>query len=187
MTCLPSAPDCSRLVSPEPSRSARSAWSEDAADDAAFGADRSAVKGDGLVAGNEGDDGGDFLWGFKTLQQRSGPRGREELTFDFLCRKILLFGHVFNELAGALGSSRTGENGVDGDAGARDGFGDAAGNRYLRGLGHAVVNHLGGDMLPGFAGEENDAGPIFLEDNGTMSPSQPHTAPALNPEDAQPF
>src|SRR6266851_4523752 len=131
MTCLPSAPDCSRLVCPEPSRSARSAWSEDAADDAAFGADRSAVNGDGLHAGHEGDDGGDFLWRFKALQQGCGPRGREELPLDFLCRKILLFGHVYNELAGALGSGRTGENGVDGDAGARDGFGNDAAPIFL--------------------------------------------------------
>src|ERR1700704_3007073 len=141
---------------------ARPDWSEDAADYAAFCADGGAVNGNGLRAGYECDHRGDFLGSFKAFKERTGPHTGEELLFNFGYRNVLLFGHIFQEAADTFGGGGTGQNGIDGYAGAGDRLGEAARNRDLRGLGHAVVNHFGRNVLGGFAGDKNDASPIFL-------------------------
>src|SRR5882757_2431164 len=137
-------------------------WSEDAADYSAFGSDGGAVNGNGLRAGYECDHRGDFLGSFKAFKERTGPHTGEELLFNFGYRNVLLFGHIFQEAADAFGGGGTGQNGIDGYAGASDGLGEAARDCDLRGFGHAVVNHFGGNVLGGFAGDKNDASPIFL-------------------------
>ena len=160
---------------------------KDAADYAAFGADRAAVDGNGLRAGHENDDCRDFVGSFKALQERCGPRGREELLFDFRRRYILLLSHIFQECGGAFRGGGTGENGIDGDAGACDGFSNTTGDSYLRGLGHAVVNHLSGNVLSGFAGDENNPTPILFKHCGKISAGEAHTAQHVDLEKAQPF
>src|SRR4029077_4219334 len=135
-------------------RWAYSSSSKDAADDATFGADRGAVKGPGLSTGHEGDDRGDLLGRFKAFEERGRADIGEEPFLDFGLGHLLLPSHAVDEIGGAFRSGRAGQNGVDSDAGAGDGFGEAASNRYLRGFGHAIVHHLGRKWVRGFAVDE---------------------------------
>src|SRR5712671_4476889 len=137
-------------------------WSEDAADYAAFGTDGGTVDGYGLRAGYERDHGGNLFRSFKAFQQRTGAHTCEKLFFDFRRRDVLLLGHVLQEAADAFRGRWTGQNGIYSYSGASDGLGEAAGDRDLRGFGHAVMNHFGWNVLGGFAGDKNDASPIFL-------------------------
>src|SRR6267378_5833175 len=131
-----SRPSLSAIIVANPFRAEafaiRRSWSEDAANYAAFGADGGAIDGYGLRAGYECDHRGDFLGSFKAFKERTGPHTGEELLFNFGYRNILLFGHIFQEAADAFGGGGTGQNGIDGYAGACDGFGQPAGDGYLR-------------------------------------------------------
>ena len=61
-------------------------------------------------------------------------------------RAAARFGHPLDELPDALGAGRPGQHAVDGDSGARHRLGQTAGDRELRSLGHAVVDHFGRDL-----------------------------------------
>src|SRR6266853_3148689 len=171
---------------PGPSPHARS-WSEDAADYAAFGADGRAIDGDSMRAGDECDYGGHFLWGFKSFQQRRRPSGLEELALDFRRRNVLLLGHVFNKLTGALGSGRPGQDRVDGYTGTGDRFGETAGDGDLSSFRHAVVNHLRGNMLGRLARDKDDASRLFLEHFGKVRTCQAHAAQNIYFKKTHPF
>src|SRR5882757_2043149 len=104
-------------------------WSEDAADYTAFGADGGTVDGYGLRTGYECDDRGDLFRSFKAFKQRTRAHTCEKLFFDFRRRDILLLGHVLQEAADTFRGRWTGQNGINGDSGASDGLGEAAGDR----------------------------------------------------------
>lgn len=70
---------------------------------------------------------------------------------DAVC--VSLLGH---EPTQDLGTSRSRQDGVDGDARARDRLGKPAGDRELCGLGHAVVEHFLGDVDCRLTADEHD-------------------------------
>jgi len=59
-----------------------------------------------------------------------------------------------------VGGGRPGEDAVYRYGRAGERLGQAAGNRELRDLGHAVVDHLGRDLERGFTGDEDDPPPV---------------------------
>jgi hypothetical protein len=80
---------------------------EDAADDAAFSADRGAVNGHGLRAGHEGDDGGDFLGRFKTPEERGRADIGEEPFLDFGLGQLATLSMKSAAPSEAVGPGRT--------------------------------------------------------------------------------
>src|SRR3984893_19275919 len=127
MSHLPLAPDCSKVDPASCFCDFTPYFSEDAADDAAFGADRGAIDGCGLRAGHERDYGGDFFRRFKALEQGAGAHIREKLLFDLRLGDVLLLGHTIEETTDTFGGSGTGHNGSDGGARASDGVGQGRG------------------------------------------------------------
>jgi len=65
-------------------------------------------------------------------------------------------------------------------------LGEAARNCELGGLGHAVVNHLGGDLDARFAGDEEDAAPVALLHAGQVVAAQANAAHDVHFEEAEP-
>jgi hypothetical protein len=73
------------------------------------------------------------------------------------------------------------------DAGAAGLFGEAAGDRQLRRLGHAVMDHLGGWQQAAFAGDEGHPAPVLGQYAGELMPRQPDAAEDIDIEEAVPF
>ena len=57
----------------------------------------------------------------------------------------------------------------------------------MRGLGHAVVNHFGGNLNSGFAGDEHDSSPVFFAHAGEIVAGEAHTAHDVGFEEARPI
>ena len=70
---------------------------------------------------------------------------------------------IFEKLDNSFGAGGSGHDGVDGDSGALGELGEAARDGELRGLGDAVVDHLGRRHDAGLGGDEDDAAPVALE------------------------
>ena len=95
------------------------------------------------------------------FEQRGRPGGLEELGLDHRAVHAPLPRQVGHERRHALRFGRAGQHRVDRDAGPGDRLGDASGDGELGGLGHAVVDHLGGDLHGRLAGDEDDAAPVL--------------------------
>src|SRR5882672_8762996 len=93
---------------------------------------------------------------------------------------------AFEKVTDAFGSSGTGENGIHGDSGTGNGFRQTASDSHLRRLGHAVVDHFRGNVLCGFAGDENDAAPVFLQHAGKIAARKANAAQDVHFEKAEP-
>ena len=71
-----------------------------------------------------------------------------------------------------------GQHAVHRDAGAGDRFGDAARDRDLRRLGHAVVDHLRGNLHAALARDEDDAAPVGAAHGRQHQAREPRAARA---------
>ena len=88
-------------------------------------------------------------------------RASEELLLDGLERHAPAWPASATNSRHALRVGRAGQDGVDRDAGPGDRLGEPAGDGELRRLGHAVVDHLHGDLEARLAGDEDDAAPVL--------------------------
>jgi len=115
--------DCSKPVfAPGPSPYARS-WSEDAADYSPSARTAAPLMATDCVLATNATTEAISSGVSKRLRSETGPHSGEELLFNFGYRNVLLFGHIFQEAADAFGGGGTGQNGIDGYAGAGNGFG----------------------------------------------------------------
>ena len=83
----------------------------------------------------------------------------EELVFEFGHRLAGDLGAIGAHFLGVGRAGGSRQQRIDGDARALQLHGEAARDRELRGLGHAVVDHLARDVEGGFAGDEQHAAP----------------------------
>jgi hypothetical protein len=71
---------------------------------------------------------------------------REEISFYFFLRLLLVFRHILYKASHTLRRSRSGENAIRGDAGSSDRLCNPARDSNLRSFGHPVVHHLCGNL-----------------------------------------
>src|SRR6266571_301685 len=81
----------------------------------------------------------------------------------------------------------TGQHRIYRDSGAGTRLGQAARNRELRGLRHAVMDHLGGGIDGALAADENDAPPVPLLHSGQIRAAQAHAAEHVDLEEQPPI
>ncbi|MNF94721.1 hypothetical protein D3C84_774390 [compost metagenome] len=99
-----------------------------------------------------------------------------EAGLQLLHRHTLLLGHLGEEAADSFGAGRPGQHGVDRDAGAGEGFRQAAGHCQQCGLGGAVMDHLHRNLQGRFTGQEQHPAPATLGHARCVMPRQAHRA-----------
>src|SRR5438876_5910193 len=85
------------------------------------------------------------------------------------------------------GTRWTGQHRIHRDCCAGTQFGKAAGNSKLRGLRHAVMDHLGGGIDRALAADENDTPPVPLLHAGQIRTTQAHAAEHVDLEEPPPI
>ena len=68
----------------------------------------------------------------------------------------------------------------------REGFGESSGYGELGGFGRAVVDHLGGNLDGGFAGDEEDASPVLCFHGWEVGAAQAYSTEDVYFEELQP-
>ena len=94
---------------------------------------------------------GDLLDVRNAADQRGRPVLGDELLFDFRFGDALFLSQRGKHLCHALGPRRARQHRIYRHAGSRHGLCQSARDRKLRGLGHAVVDHLDRDLQTGLA------------------------------------
>jgi len=133
--------------------------SADGVDDAAFDLQRGAIGRGRLFRGDIDDHVGDLVDAGKTLQQRIGAMLLDEVGGRLLNRLAALLCNCLEHRLNAIRHGRSGQHRIHCHRRAARQLCEPARDRELCGLGHAVVDHLGRDVQPGFGGDENDAAP----------------------------
>src|SRR5216683_6310959 len=81
----------------------------------------------------------------------------------------------------------TGQHRIHRNSGADTRLGQAARNRELRGLRHAIMDHLGGGIERALATDENDAPPVPLLHTWQKRAAQAHAAEQVDLEEPPPI
>src|SRR5437867_4191245 len=119
------------------------------------------------------------------LQERRRTYRLEKLLFKF-CKRFAAAKLSRNFLhTGGMGW--TGQHRIHRDSCAGTQLGKAARNSKLRGLRHAVMDHLGGGIDRALAADENDAPPVPLLHAGQIRTTQAHAAEHVDLEEPPPF
>ena len=123
----------------------------------------------------------------EAADQRGRAEVAEEGRLDLGHGDALGLGPLGAQPVGVLGVGRAGQQGVHRDAGAGQLHRHAARDRELRGLGHAVVDHLLRDVERRFARHEDDAAPAALRHAGRIVAGEAHAAQDVGLEEVLPF
>src|SRR5262249_23062943 len=92
-----------------------------------------------------------------------------------------------HEIANTFRSGRPRKNGIHRHPGSNRIFSQTPRNRQLRGLRETVVNHFNRYLDGGFAGDKNDATPVFLLHEWQVSPAKPNPAQDIYLEESAPL
>ncbi len=95
--------------------------------------------------------------------------------------------HLIDETGHPFGGGGPRQHTVDGDASAGEGLGQAARDRQLCGLGHAVVNGFGWNLQRRFAGDEDDPAPVARSHAADIVSGQTNATHHIGLKKAQPI
>ena len=100
--------------------------------------------------------------------------GHDKRFRQFL-QRLTGFRHVvFQHFGKAVGNRWPWQNAVNGHSAAGDIFRQAAGQRELRGLGDAIVDHVRRDIARRFRGDKHHPPPAFADHRREQPPRQAH-------------
>jgi len=152
-----------------------------------FGAQCRTVGGRGFARSDIDHHIGDLLHAGKTLDQRRRPVLLDKVRRRRLDRLAILLGEIRHESFDTLRHRRPRQHRIHRHGSTLGQLGQTARDRQLRGLGHAVVDHLFRNHDRGFGGDENDAAPVLLEHARHIGPRQPDARHHVDVEEAVPI